>query len=351
MQMKVLLHIGSPKAGSTTIQHALRLNSEALAACNVLAWQPDGSKGPPARVLANRFAPDKRPLVPRERLHFRTRAETLDWSLENWRALSALVRERRPALTVLSSESLFAVANVNRVLDALNETFTDITIFAYIRDPAEQYKSSLDQIIRDGARFADLPLPTEFRFPSHEVIRDYHDILGKDRVIVRNFDRRNLAGGDLITDFFDHVARVAGTGLEALQAPPRANESLCAAATIWLLGMNETFNRFSTGDDRDLVKRRLALIKRLTRSDALAELPKLSLGTSPIADWARASERVAIDYYNTVFFHDQVPLEPAQGNTSLPEPGKMRRMMHKWLLEQASAEHLPLVLREAIKPK
>ncbi len=349
--MKVLLHIGSPKAGSTTIQNALKLNRDTLDASNVLAWQPDGSKGPPARVLANRFAPDKRPLLPRERLHFRTRAETVEWSLENWRALSALVKERKPALTVLSSESLFAVGNVNRVLDALNETFSDITIFAYIRDPAEQYKSSLDQIIRDGARFTDLPLPTKFRFPSHEVIRDYHDILGKDRVIVRNFDRRNLAGGDLIADFFGHVARIADTELGALESPQRANESLCASATVWLLSMNETFNRFSTGDDRELVKRRLALIKRLTRSKALAGLPKLSLGDAPVASWARHNERTAIDYFNTVFFHDQVALEPAPADTSLPEPGKMRRVMYKWLVDQADAEHLPLVLKEAITPK
>lgn len=347
--MKALLHIGSPKAGSTTIQEALKLNRETLDASGILAWQPDGTRGPPARVLANRFAPDKRPLLPRERLHFRTRAETVDWSLENWRVMSTLVKDRKPALTVLSSESLFAVGDVNRVLDALRETFSDITIIAYIRDPAEQYKSSLDQIIRDGARFADLPLPSEFRFPSHEVIRAWHDILGKERVIVRNFDRRNLAGGDLTADFFGHVARIADTELGTPESPPRANESLCAAATVWLLSLNETFNRFSTGNDRDLVKRRLALIRRLARSDTLADLPKLSLGKAPIATWARLNERTAIEYFNTVFFHDQVALEPAPDDATLPEPGKMRRVMRKWLLEQASAEHLPLVLQEAVK--
>jgi len=349
--MKVLLHIGSPKAGSTTIQNALSLNRDRLAASDVLAWQPDGTKGPPARVLANRFAPDKRPLLPRERLFFRSRAETMEWSLENWRALSALVKERKPALTVLSSESLFAVANVNRVLEALGETFSDISIIAYIRDPAEQYKSSLDQIIRDGARFADLPLPGEFRFPSHEVIRAYHDILGKDRLIVRNFDRRNLAEGDLIADFFGHVAQTAGTSLAAMETPKRANESLCAAATVWLLAMNETFNRFSTGEDRDLLKRRFALIRRLTRAEALNGLPKLSLDGSPVAQWSRHVEKTAIEYYNTVFFHEQIALEAAPADTTLPEPGKMRRILHKWLLGQADAAHLPLVLREAIKAK
>lgn len=349
--MKVLLHIGSPKAGSTSIQNALKLNHAQLAARNILTWEPDSSKGPPARTLANRFAPPQRPLLPRERLHFRTRAETVDWSLENWRALSALVKERKPALTVLSSESLFAVGNVNRVLNALRETFSDITVFAYIRDPAEQYKSSLDQVIRDGARFADLPLPTEFRFPSHEVIRDYHDILGKERMIVRNFDRRNLDGGDLITDFFGQVAHVAGTGLEGIESPAAANESLCAAATVWLLGVNETFIRFNTGDDREVLKRRIALLRRLIRSAKLAGLPKLSLGQSPVADWARHNERTAIEYYNTVFFHDQIALEPAPDDTNLPEPGAMRQAMHKWLLEQARAKDLPLVLREAIKAK
>ncbi|MCC5969919.1 MAG: hypothetical protein JJU15_08210 [Pararhodobacter sp.] len=349
--MKVLLHIGSPKAGSTTIQAALKLNRDRLAESGVLAWQPNSSKGPPARVLANRFAPPQRPLLPVERLHFSTREETVEWSLENWRALSALVKERKPALTVLSSESLFAVKRVKRVLDALYETFSDVTILAYIRDPAEQYKSSLDQVIRDGARFSKLALPTDFHFPPHATIRAYHDILGKERMIVRNFDRRNLAEGDLITDFFGHVAQVAGTEIAAPETPPRANESLCASATMWLLGVNEIFNRFSTGGDRDLIKRRIELVRRLRRSRALTGLPKLSLGNSDVALWARDAERAGIEYYNTVFFHDQIALETAPVGLTLPEPDEMRRSLHEWLISQAVPEHLPLVLREAIKPE
>ncbi|KPQ06855.1 MAG: hypothetical protein HLUCCA12_07760 [Rhodobacteraceae bacterium HLUCCA12] len=346
--MKVLLHIGSPKAGSTTIQNALSLNADALAARNVLTWQPDASKGPPARVLSNRFAPDERPLLPRERLHFRTRAETIDWSLENWRRLSELVRRQKPALTVLSSESLFAVRKANRVLEALYETFDEVTILAYIRDPAEQYKSSLDQIIRDGARFADLPLPTRFHFPPHNAIRGYHDALGKDRVIVRNLDRRNLDGGDLVSDVFGHIARLSGQALDTPVAPPRANESLCAAATVWLLGVNETFSRFSDGGDREQVKRRLELVRRLIRSKPLSGLPKLTLGDGDIALWARHAERPAIEYYNTVFFHDQVPLTPAPADTILPAEADMRRTLRRWLLDQVNGDHMPIVLREAI---
>lgn len=347
--MKVLLHIGSPKAGSTTIQEALKLNRETLAAHDILAWEPDASRGSAARTLANRFASPLRPLLPRERTFFNTREETIDWSLQNWRVMSDLVRKRKPALTMLSSESIFAVSKVGDVVEALRETFSDITIIAYVRDPAEQYRSAIDQIIRDGARFQDLPLPTEFHFPSHTVIRQYHDLLGKDRVIVRNFDRRNLADGDLVTDFFAQLSRVAGTGIGDMEAPPRANESLSAAATVWLLSMNETFERFSTSNDREQVKRRLVTVRRLIRSKALADLPKLSLGDTPIGDWARLTERAAIEYFNATFFQDQFPLEPAPATSELPAPKTMRRIMYKWLIKQADAKYLPLVLREVIR--
>lgn len=346
--MRVLLHIGSPKAGSTTIQHALRLNRERLDARDVLTWEADDSKGDAARTLSNRFAPVVRPLLPRERLYFTTRAETIEWSTENWRTMSEVVQARKPALTVLSSESLFEVVKVRRVLDALRETFSDIMVIAYIRDPAEQYRSAIDQIIRDGARFRDLPMPTEFHFPSHEVIRAYHDALGKERVIVRNFDRRNLLGGDLVGDFFARMAHAAGVDLPAPEAPPQANESLCAAATICLLAMNETFQRFNDGDDRKLLSRRIAMVRRLVRSERLAAYPKLVLGDAPVADWARHAAAPAIDYYNTVFFPDQVPLEEAR-DIKLPPYKKMRRAVHKWLLDQADLDNLPAVLQEIIR--
>lgn len=347
--MKVLLHIGSPKAGSTTIQEALKLNRETLAARDILAWEPDASKGSPARTLANRFAPPQRPLLPRERAYFTTRAQTVEWSLENWRVMSELVRARRPALTVMSSEALMAISRVRRVLLALREIFDEIHIIAYIRDPAEQYRSAIDEIIRDGARFADLPSPAEFHFPSHEVIRTWHDILGREYVTVRNFDRRNLEGGDLVTDFFAQVGRVAGADPVAIESPPRANESLSAAATVWLLAMNETFERFATGDDRELLRRRIEVIRRLRRSEVLAGLPKLALGDTPIADWARLKDRAAIEYFNTVFFHDQVALEAAPAETRPPDARSMRKVMRDWLMRQARAEDMPLVLKEAIK--
>lgn len=346
--MQAIVHIGSPKAGSTTLQRALRINHEALAAQGIMFWEPDGRLGPSARILANRFTKPTKPLLPRERLNFASREEATARSLQCWAELAEKVRDERPAVTVLSSEALFAVKPPAKVLDALGEIFDTVTIMAYMRDPVALYRSALDQIIRDGARLAQLWLPDGFSFPSPGSLLRYANALGRERVVVRNFSRDNLAGGDLITDFAASLGGILGREVRLPRRPRESNESLCAAATVWVLGLNETFLRFGAKGDERVIRDRATLINRLRDAPDLADLPKLSIADTPLADWVRAAQRDEIALLNKHFLAGQRPIALPSGSVALPDEAVMRAALRDWLLSQAPGDALARVMQVAL---
>lgn len=342
--MHVLLHIGSPKAGSTTIQTALRLNRAALADHGVLAWEPDSRHGPPARTLANVFTRPAKRLMPRERLFFDTRDQATAWSAQCWDHLAAEVAQRRPALTILSSEQFFDMPQVRPVIDRLATMFSGVTILAYVRDPVAMYRSSLDQIIRDGERFADLPLPADLVLRGHETLANWQARLGAPGVIVRLLDRSALTGGDLLSDLAQQIGTVLGRPVDLRHRPAPENESLCAAATLWLLAANEAFVRFNEGGDRELLKRRFALVRRLAEAGDLAALPKLRDPVGPLADTIRAANAEASAWYAAQGLQIVAPPGDSQ---ALPDEAQ-RAALRDWLVSQANPAALARVLAVAI---
>ena len=341
--MHVLLHIGSPKAGSTTIQTALRLNRAALRAEGVLAWEPDASRGPPARTLANVFTREGKPLLPRERLHFTTRAEARDWAETAWQSLADEVARTRPALTVLSSEQLYEVRNIKPVLARLAAIFDGVTVLAYVRDPVSQFRSMLDQRIRDGDRFADLPLPSVPVQQGHVTLANWIDRLGAQRVILRALDRQSLVGGDLVADLAAQIGAVLGRAVQLPEPVGMVNESLSAAATLWLMAANEAFIRFGEGD-RDLVQRRFGLLRRLESAPALAGLPKLADPPAPLCDWIRHANREAAGF----FAGAGLVMPAAPEGLTLPPPEAQRAALRDWLLAHRDGAALTRVIDAAI---
>lgn len=335
--VQLLLHIGSPKAGSTTLQAMLHANKAALAEQGVLAWEADVSKGASATVLSSRFLPRNRPLLPHERLHFSSRAEATAWSEANWSRMIATVRSDRPPLTVISSEGLFAATDVASVNSALGAVFDTVTILAYVRDPAAHYVSALDQQIRAGARLSDLPLPGRFHLPPFATVRNWRGLLGPERVILRNFSRENLVDGDLVTDFLSHLGQLAGRPVVAPVPTPRANESLCAAAALVLLACNETFERFSRRDDRAEVRHRMALIRRLRTAPELSGMAKLALDDPEIVAWARQAAAGAVAFYNTLLDEDARLVPAAPDSPPPPDDAAQRARLRAWVLAQVPA--------------
>jgi hypothetical protein len=206
---QVILHVGDPKTGSTSIQ-------EALATGN---WRCDGGSLfysapinhlPLARCL---YAPDER----------RHRAQR--WS----EAAAAL--DGSDAETGVISAELFEFVDPVAVQRALDEFLpahaATARVVAYVRPHADRFVSAYAERVKQGRFFASLDTMLERArdkgmFVYHPRFSRWRAVFG-DRLTVRPFLRDRLAGRDVVRDF---LGLVFGGRPVTLRSEPVSNESL-----------------------------------------------------------------------------------------------------------------------------
>ncbi|MEE4239560.1 MAG: hypothetical protein V2I51_22810, partial [Anderseniella sp.] len=230
--MHIIVHIGPPKTGTSSIQAALRINRDYLASQDIYVYQAQKMT---SKALALAFMGETRNSMPDIRQHFPAAADAVAWSEACWEEFEAEVSARKPAVSVISSEMFGNLRDPSAFVARLGRTFERITVVGYVRDPVELYVSQLAQHIRSGARFRDLKSPLEYKYPKIWRIDNYIELLGLANIRVRNFSRSNLRGGDVVVDFFQTVAYLAKRKIALPTMPERVNESLPAAATVWLM--------------------------------------------------------------------------------------------------------------------
>ncbi|NNE74655.1 MAG: hypothetical protein HKN26_13395 [Acidimicrobiales bacterium] len=196
---RLLLHIGTAKTGTSTLQAFLRQNESALAAVGVYypptpeprmnhSVQANAAVRPPAfwpRVFKTSF-PDPAPV----------QAQADDF-FADLRARSS------PDLTVLSSEYLagFRVAKIYEFLDVCGANDGTATAVCYVREPTQFWASSTSQRLKSSARVQN---PLQGLLDGYNVVaklRHWEECIGRDRLIVRAFEPHQLVGGDICGDF------------------------------------------------------------------------------------------------------------------------------------------------------
>ena len=336
--MHVIVHIGQPKAGSSAIQMALRAERAGLREKGILV-------GPLDRDLS--FALTKADIVkkiPNFRIRFKTMDAAQEHSERQWKIFRNEVEQAQPRLTLLSSEHL--VGTPKDLLERLRPLFTKISIVCYVRDPVSRFVSALDQGIRGG--HSTIPDLHDKEVPSSaNPIRAYQKQVGEENVTVRNFDRANLKDGDVVTDFFDQVSQITGQEIVPQHPSQRTNESLCGAATVWLLTANATFHRQTAAPAS--VKLRQSLIKHLREADSLKDLPRLKMTDPVLVNAIRSATAADCRWLNETVLQGQVPLEVGNPKpTTAPDPAELRARMQDWLLGYLTPEATALVAREVL---
>ena len=175
---------------------------------------------------------------------------------------------------VLSSEATFPVRSgmAGKLRAALCEITTNIQPVVYIREPADLYRSILQQ--RSKAGHFVLPLPLKpMKSPIEEIEREF-----SAPPIIRTYHRDQLIGGDILRDFCHGVLQLdlASDGIPLL----RENVSLSAEAVFLLLcsgellGNDELLDSIKGAEDAAQTARKLrATIRRyLDTGDKLTKL-------------------------------------------------------------------------------
>lgn len=244
---ELILHIGTEKTGTTSIQEFLAGNRDALLRKGIFVPR---SLGEPAQRRLAVIANDDdfvdgfilREGLAERAVRVRTR--------EKWRRKFVAEVERSAASRwIISSEHLssrlFRPTEMQRLHDLLTPLFSRITVLVYLRDPLDAAVSLLSTKIKCGATTPRLPAPPtdsaacdDRSWPSvchhRETLERWSAAFG-ECLSVRLFAPDTLEGGNILRDF-RHAAQIPDDPEYAL--PPRHNESLSRAGIELLARVN-----------------------------------------------------------------------------------------------------------------
>jgi hypothetical protein len=245
----LLLHIGSPKAGSSAIQASLERQATKRSAWpwssrrwRCLPANPYGRTYPSGFIAAAYLSADRLPRYLQLRQQADARAFQRD--LQRYQALLHRQLQPRwrpaPAGAVLSCEYLWRLPE-ERILqlrrDFQARGVEQFRVIAYVREPSSLYGSALQQWARlssDLQRFD----PRQWRYELRRRLEAWGAVFGAD-LVVRAFEREQLHAGCVVKDLQQQALTWLGQDrwpLELMASDP-VNSSTTAEALFAMQGL------------------------------------------------------------------------------------------------------------------
>jgi hypothetical protein len=244
--MRVICHIGQPKTATTLLQATCVANRDWLRRHGVLypdTMDPDGNHIGLLFACANQisaFARGRGIHTPQDALDYRAKL------LAHLHQQVAAAAGSADTL-LFSSENLTGnisgQAGVQNLADFLSEIAGDVRIIVYLRRQDDALLSMYGEYMRRG--FSDVTFPefvanclTDVHRVPHifhrRILEFWVNAFGRDRITVRLFDRAEMAGGDIVTDFLGTVFDDREVDISGLVRPADANISPSAPALEFL---------------------------------------------------------------------------------------------------------------------
>lgn len=229
----LILHIGTAKTGTTTLQRFLHVNRTALARQGI--GYPISPGRTNHRALAMYAMADNRIDGAIRAAGLQAPATRAQWRTEFRDAFGAELRQLASDAdrVLLSSEHcqsrLTNTAAVQCLHDLLHPFFGRIEIVVYLRRQDELAVSRYNTRIKTGQTGTDFFYPRDAAshyYDYRRLLDLWSSIFGREAVRPRLFDRRRLIGGSILHDF----AVVAGLDLHQLKMSEDHNRSLSAPA-------------------------------------------------------------------------------------------------------------------------
>ncbi len=226
--MKTIFHVGMSKAGSTALQVSLLSSRTYLLGCGVLYPQTvPGMAFNNHEILTQPFDTFNR--LPRRVRELYPNVDDVRVAFEE---LVAAIREQikahEPNCLVLSAEHMWRQPS-DEAIEATRRSLRDLVgpapiVPAYIRRPSSRYLSGLQQALKSG-QFSQPSRPS-YRRP----IASLEAVFGERTVVPLNFDRSQLKGGSIVSDFADRFLKRYEVVSSELVTSGRSNQSVSAAA-------------------------------------------------------------------------------------------------------------------------
>lgn len=273
--MKCLLHIGTEKTGSTSIQSFLTCNLEALSRQGIKVSETLGAGN--NRALASYFQGG---LDDFSRLHkLKTLKEQKAYFaaiLDEFLVEVEAARETHEVFLISSEHLHSRLRTPDQVLELqafLAPLFQDIQIFGYFREQASLVKSNYSTWVEGGGGAASLSTFCQEATPGNPYY-DYYALaemwtaaFGDDAFCARLYRRSALHEGDVRKDF-----AIEALGLQNFSTftfvETEANRSLGSVGIAIARGLNSVLPQFWLGGRRNRLRdglMRLAVLSGLAR--------------------------------------------------------------------------------------
>lgn len=313
--MKIFLHIGTHKTGSTAIQHHLSHNRKRLAENGILY----------PRIGRDRFAHHEVAWAvrakPGAKLPRKVGPEVL-------KELTDRLSSTNCHTAILSSEEFEFVIAADQV-KLLKRTLgsDDVRVLVYVRRQDKLLVSEYNQHLRmSDTRFSgsifDFFMRNNFagRMNYLQLLNRWADAFGAENVILRPFEPEQFVNGNLMQD----VEASLGIADAGLQLPPRLSENrgLSSGASMIL----------SLANRRKLdVDAHVALVSLLHAYDAACAANGVKLLSARnardiLASFGQQNKEVARKYLRRedgVLFREPLPVEGEYGEQDLPADGAL----------------------------
>lgn len=270
--VKITIHIGLEKTGTTTIQGFLNRKRDALLETGILFPTSPGKSNQTLLAAA----------AMSEKVNIRARAiERLgpDFDVALAREIKAEIDEAKPERLLFSNEHcssrLHSVEEVRKLKSYLEQFGDAFAVLVYLRRQDEFLLSTYSTSVKSGS-VKPFMIPKgrklHARYDYRVLLELWGGVFGQEAMRPRLFQPSAWVGGDLLTDFCD----AAELDLTEREAPTR-NLSLSAEGLEVLRQINKV-----SGGERD---------GRVVRAaGALTEGPKLSLSTAARREFMRHFE-------------------------------------------------------------
>lgn len=289
----LILHIGTGKTGTTSLQHLFHANRDRLAEAGILY-----------------------PLTPGQNRHHRLSLfgmpdgrldRTVVWGREKYvdparfrrdfrRRLKREIDEAGLPRLLLSDEALYGapVPSVERVSALMNRLSSRVTVVVYLRRQDDHLASRYQQVVKVGEtrrlveRTGALDLSSTYDYFAR--LQLWNRVLAPDELVVRRFERDSFVRGSLLEDFFE--AAGVRVPLDHWSDDQRHNESLDAEAVEFVRLLNicrEEFPDLAAGGPRNrpIVQRLAQVLTGPTLTMPAAQLEEF------MAKWQESNRRVA----------------------------------------------------------
>jgi hypothetical protein len=237
----IYLHIGLEKTGTSALQAVGSLNRYWLARRGVLYSRVAGHFTHSTLALyaseGSRYAARRGVVGLETATDFENQRSILQ------RGLKAEFARTGCKTVWLSSEHLSSrvkgAARTARLAELLQPLAERVRVVVYLRHQPELYLSSYSTLVRLGNDIAiddRHPRTNNYFYRFDKILDSWAESFGRDALIVRIFDRRELKNGDVIDDFFD----VLGITRDATMNTPKKQNRRLDGQTLQFM---RVFNR------------------------------------------------------------------------------------------------------------